>query len=56
MVKYDKFELFMVKRMNYWAKQVEKENNRMEYNVFSELMWALYEYEKEKMDGDITAY
>ncbi len=56
MVEYDKFEVFMINRMSEWAKMLDREENRTQVEVFSELMGALYEYEKEKIDGDITAY
>lgn len=53
MVKYDKFEVFMIKKINSWAKGINKEDNKAEVYVFTELMWALYEYERGKFDGEI---
>lgn len=55
MVKYDKFEVFMIGKMNEWAKMLDEKDNRTSVEVFSELMETLYQYEKLKDCGDIIA-
>lgn len=55
MVKYDKFEVFMINRMNEWAEMLDIDENRTQVEVFSELIGAFYEYEKYKDSGDILS-
>ena len=54
MIKYDKFELYMVNALYDWSQKFDKDDNFMEVNIFSELMEALYQYEKLKDSGDIV--
>lgn len=56
MIKYDKFELYMIKKLNEYGNKIDKEDNYAEANVFAELMETLYQYEYQKNEGDIIAY
>lgn len=53
MFKYDNFEVFMINKLNYWSEKLNKEDNKVSCEVFSELISSLYEYEKEKDNGNI---
>lgn len=53
MVKYDKFELYMVNSLWNLGQKIDSEDNRVEVEVFTNLMETLYQYEKLKDCGDI---